>query len=146
MPKQKVPEHAKLKSMFDPLNVNWLAVFVAAAVGLAVGIAWYAPPILGNRARQAAVPTPGRDPKAAAASIVTVALMAYVLALVLGAMEVSSVLDGAIVGVVAWLGFVFTTVMAIALFERRSFLYVAVTAGQPLLALVAMGAVIGAWR
>ena len=70
-------------------------------------------------------------------------VMAYVLALLCAALGARSALDGALVGVVAWLGFTFTTTAAIALFDRRSWMFVLLTGGQSLVSLVAMGAVLG---
>jgi hypothetical protein len=132
--------------LFDWTSVNWLAVVAAAEVGLLTGVIWYAPPLAGGVAKRAGIGLPSARPIAAAASALIVLVIAIVLALFERAIGASSIVDGALVGGVTWLGFVLTGTLTIALFENRSVQYVVIRAGQTLLSMVAMGAVIGAWR
>jgi len=132
--------------VFDWTSVNWLAVVAAAGVGLLIGIIWYAPPLFGRLAPGAGIRLPKPTPPTAAASAGIVLLTAYVLALFERAIGASSVADGALVGGIGWLGFMLTGALSNAVFEKRSAQYVAITAGQLLLSLVVMGAIIGAWR
>ena len=132
--------------MFDWTSVNWLAVVAAAVVGLLIGIVWYAPPLVGGVAKRASIGLPSTEPIAAAASALVVLVIATVLALFDRAIGANSIVDGAIVGGVTWFGFVLTGTITIALFENRSVEYIVIRAGQALLSMVAMGALIGAWR
>jgi hypothetical protein len=132
--------------VFDWVSVNWLAVVAAALVGLLIGIIWYAPPVFGGIAKRTGIGLPSARPAAAAASTGIVLLTAYVLALFERATGAASLVDGAIVGGTSWLGFMLTAALSNALFEKRSAAYVAITSGQLLLSLLAMGAMIGSWR
>jgi hypothetical protein len=51
--------------------------------------------------------------------------------------------DGVIVGVVVWLGFVATWLASGVFFERRSTEWWAINAGQAIVSLAIMGAIIG---
>lgn len=127
--------------------VNWLAVIVAAVVGIVIGIIWYAPPVFGRRWARAAgieLPQPGQvQPMTYVGAVVTALVTAYVLAVLIGGLGAAALVDGAIVGAVVWLGFVATYLASGVFFERRSTEWWAINAGQALVSLVVMGAIIG---
>jgi hypothetical protein len=132
----------------DFVGVNWLAVIVAAVVGIIVGFVWYAPQVFGGRWARASgieLPQPGQvQPITYVGAIVTAAVTAYVLAVIIRGLGAASLTDGAIVGVVVWLGFVATWLASGVFFERRSTEWWAINAGQAIVSLVIMGAIIGA--
>lgn len=78
--------------------------------------------------------------------MVTVLVTAYTLALLARAVGAASIIDGAILGFVAWLGFVATWTLSAVTFERKPWVYWYLNAGQGLVALVVMGAVIGYFK
>jgi hypothetical protein len=131
----------------DFVGVNWLAVIVAAVVGIIVGFVWYAPQVFGRRWARASgieLPQPGQvQPITYVGAIVTAALTAYVLAVIIRGLGAASLADGAIVGLVVWLGFVATWLASGVFFERRSTEWWAINAGQAIVSLVIMGAIIG---
>lgn len=128
-------------------GVNWIAVVVAAVVGIVIGFIWYAPPVFGRRwARVSGVelPQPGEvQPMTYVGAVVTALVTAYVLAVLIEGLGAASLADGAIVGAVAWLGFVATYLASGMFFERRSTEWWVINAGQALVSLVVMGALIG---
>jgi len=75
--------------------------------------------------------------------VVTAAVTAYVLAVLMGGLGATTPVDGVIVGVVVWLGFVATWLASGVFFERRSTEWWAINAGQAIVSLAIMGAIIG---
>jgi hypothetical protein len=131
----------------DFAGVNWIAVIGAAVAGIIVGFIWYAPPVFGRRWARASgieLPQPGQvQPTTYVGAVVTAAVTAYVLAVLIGGLGAANLVDGAIVGVVVWLGFVATWLASGVFFERRSTEWWAINAGQAIVSLVIMGAIIG---
>ena len=133
--------------MFDWTGVSWLAVIVAAVVGFVIGFIWFLPQVFGRQWAAASgrtLPAPGEVAYSsiaigAVASLVT----AYVLALLAGAVGATTLVDGAILGFVAWLGFIATSTVNAVLYEGRNTTWWSITAGYWLVILVVMGAVIG---
>ena len=131
----------------DFTGVNWVAVIVAAVAGIIVGFVWYAPQVLGRRWAQASgieLPQPGQAPPLTyVGAVVTAGLTAYVLAVLSRGLGAKTLADGAILGVIVWLGFVATWLASGVFFERRSTEWWAINAGQAIVSLVVMGAIIG---
>lgn len=132
--------------VFDFAGINWLAVIVAAVLGVAIGFVWYMPQVFGRRWAA----TIGRDlPSSAEVSpaiylvnVVQALVVAYVLALLISGLGVASLAEGIIVGFVVWLGFAAVPALNAVLFERRSLEYWMINAGYALVSIVAMAAVI----
>jgi hypothetical protein len=131
----------------DFAGVNWLAVIVAAVAGIIVGFIWYAPPVFGRRWARASgieLPQPGEvQPMTYIGGVITAAVTAYVLAVLIGGVGATTLVDGVIVAVVVWLGFVATWLASGVFFERRSTEWWAINAGQAIVSLAIMGALIG---
>lgn len=130
-------------------GVNWVAVIVAAAALIVIGFIWYLPQVFGTRwAALSGRPLPqiGQvPPMSYVAGVVTALVTAYVLALIEQGLGVKGLTDGAVVGFLAWLGFVATTSYGTVLWEGRQPAYWAINAGNVLVAFVVMGAIIGYW-
>jgi len=128
-------------------GVNWVAVIGATVAGIAIGFIWYAPPVLGRRWARASgveLPQPGQtQPTTYLAAVVTALVTAYVLAVLSGALGAATLGEGAVVGAVVWLGFVAPYLASGVFFERRSPEWWAINAGQAVVSLVVMGAIIG---
>lgn len=128
-------------------DVNWLAVIVAAVAGIIIGFIWYAPPVFGRRWARASgieLPQPGQvQPTTYLAAVVTALVTAYVLAVVSEGLGAATLADGAVVGAAVWLGFVAPYLASGVFFERRSTEWWAINAGQAVVSLVVMGAIIG---
>jgi hypothetical protein len=127
--------------------VNWLAVIVATVAGIVVGFVWYAPQVLGRRWATAAgidLPQPGQvQPTVYVGAVVIALVTAYVLAVIAHGVGAKTLVNGAVVGFVAWLGFVAPWLASGVLFERRSVEWWAINAGQAVVSLIVMGAIIG---
>jgi len=131
----------------DFTAVNWVAILVAAVVGLVIGFIWFAPQLFGRQwARAAGVElrAPGQvPPMTVAIGALGLLVTAYVLEVLASAMGAASVVDGGMLGLVGWLGFVAPWTLVWVLYERRPAMYFYLTAGEGLVALVVMGAIIG---
>ena len=132
--------------LFDWTAVNWAAIVIAAAVGLAIGIIWYSPQVFGKRARaaQMALPVAGQiSARDYALTVLIVLVTAYALALLVGAVGAAGIVEGAVVGFVVWLGFVATWALTALTFEHKPWIHWVLTAGQGFASMVVMGAIIG---
>lgn len=132
--------------VFDWTNVPWLGVIIAAVAGIAIGFIWYMPQLFGRRwASAAGVELPEGMPPVMTlvAGVVITLVTAYVLALFIVATGAGDIVAGAVVGAVAWLGFVATWGANTVFYEKRSWEYFGINAGYALVALVVMGAIIG---
>ena len=131
----------------DVGGVNWVAVIGATVAGIIIGFIWYAPPVFGRRWARASgveLPQPGQtQPTTYLAAVVTALVTAYVLAVLSGALGAATLGEGAVVGAVVWLGFVAPYLASGVFFERRSPEWWAINAGQAVVSLVVMGAIIG---
>jgi hypothetical protein len=131
----------------DFAGVNWVAVIVATVAGIIIGFVWYAPPVFGRRWARASgidLPQPGQvQPSTYIGAVVTALVTAYVLAVLSRGLGAATPVDGAMVGVVVWLGFVATWLASGVFFERRSTEWWAINAGQAVVSLAIMGAIIG---
>ena len=131
-------------------DVNYLAVVVAAVVGMVIGAVYYSPRVAG-RAWMAAIGKTEEDLRGANrpilflfAAILTL-LLATMLAAAIGWADVQTLGGGALVGLLCWIGFAIPLVGLVFMFEGRRPANLAITGGHYLIALVVKGAIIGAW-
>jgi hypothetical protein len=132
--------------VFDWTDVPWVGVIVAAVAGIVIGFIWYMPQVFGRRwASAAGVKLPsGMPPAMTLVGGAVIALVtAYVLALFIGATGADDIVAGAVVGAVAWLGFVATWGANTVFYENRSWEYFGINVAYALVAMVVMGAIIG---
>lgn len=134
-------------------EMNYLAILVAAVLNMVIGALWYSPGLFG-RSWMDLVGFRHADVQKRAAGarrpyVITFVgsfVMAYALARVMWYAKVQSAGAGAMMGLLAWLGFVATTHAANYLFEGRPFRLYSINTGYPLVSLVLMGLLLGAWR
>jgi hypothetical protein len=127
------------------LTVNYLAVLVATIAGFATGAIWYT--VLFSKPWLKAVgpiePMGKAAPVPFIVSIVSNALMAWVLAVFLTRFGDIGVGSGICAGFLAWLGFVLTTIATNNAFPGRPWSLTAIDSGHWLAVLVVQGIVIG---
>lgn len=126
--------------------VNWLAVIVAAVVAWLFGAAWY----MGLskawlRATRLDPATMKKSPLPFVISFIAELLMAFVTALIVGAMTGGepSLVAGLVFGFVLWLGFVATTLCVNHRYEGFGWDLTLIDGGHWLGVLLLIGAVIG---
>lgn len=131
------------------MDINWVAVTAAALSTFLLGGLWYSP-LLFHRAWAGTNGLTNEDMKGGEARIFGIA---FVLALVMAA-NLAAFLSGpdttttwgATAGALTGVGWVMPAIATLALFERRSFTWVAINGGYYIVAFIIMGTILGAWR
>ncbi len=132
------------------VEVNFLAVTVAAVLYMMIGFVWYSPGVLGESWMKAAGKTKheiGKTPSGKMRNIylltfIGALVMSYVLAIFIFYIHATSFSQGVQVGFWLWVGFVATTSSGSYLFEGRSPKIYIINNGYNLLALMMMGALL----
>ncbi|MCG8505333.1 MAG: DUF1761 domain-containing protein [Sphingomonadales bacterium] len=138
----------------DMSAINFLAVFVAALVGFVVGFPWYGP--LFGKAWMSTVGLTEEDaakanmPVIFGSALVMQLIMSFCLAMFFygdpqGA-ELINAGNGAFYGFLTGFGWVTMALGVNALFEQKSFKYIAINGGYWIVVFTIMGAVLGAWK
>jgi hypothetical protein len=135
-------------------GINYVAILIAAIAGWFVGAVYYM--ALGKqwvaaqgstleafKARQAALKGTSAAWLPFALAFLANLVMAWVLAGMVGHIGSVTIRSAVISALFAWLGFVVTTMLVNNAFTGRSYALTAIDAGHWLLALIAMGIVIG---
>lgn len=134
--------------------VNLPAVLVAAVANMVVGMVWYSPKVFGNRWMALTGITPqkieemkksGKPQKAMGLVFLGAILSAAFLAVAIRWAGAATPLDGAVVGLLIWLGFIATTSAAGVLFEGRPANLYLLNNSHFAVNFALSGAILGAW-
>lgn len=133
----------------QPIAINLLALGACVIVRFIVGGLWFSPLAfmkpwqaetgVGDEAMKA------RLPAALVSDLIGSILMAIVLAHAVRYAGASTLLTGAAVGVLNWLGFIAVTTFARVAYEGASLRLFSISSGYNLVTLVLMGAILGQW-
>ncbi len=131
--------------MEDLISVNWLAIVIAAVVKFAIGSAWYSPMLFSKQWQEAAgvTPDPSVMPRAIVVQVIGDLIMAYILARFIGHYAGDGLVIGAVVGFMAWIGFVAPVMLGAIMYESRKMSLFYINSGYQLIGIVVMGAIIG---
>jgi hypothetical protein len=130
-------------------NLNWLAIIVAAVSAFALGAVWYSPLLFARRWMKETGIT---EESAKNANMTKLFGLSFLLSLVASfflAMFIGADAGGgfgAMAGFMAGLGWVFTFLGIIYLFEMRSLALFLINSLYSVAALTVMGFVIGIWQ
>jgi hypothetical protein len=133
------------------VQVNLVAVLVAAAASFVVGMVWYAKPVFGNawfklvdmsddKAKNGMMMAMGKAAVAALLTAYVLAHVTYLSSYFFGNSFMNSALTTAFW---LWLGISATTIVTHDAFEQRSMKLTAINLGNQLATFLAMGLVIG---
>ena len=136
------------------IDVNLLAVLVAAIASIIIGSLWYSPLLFGNtwiklmgfskrdmeKAKQKGMA--GSYFVTLIASIV----MGYVMAYLIYFMSVAIVIDGIMLGVLAWLGFIVPLLIGNVLWDGKPMKLFFIHAFYWLVNVIVMSAILTAWK
>lgn len=130
-------------------NLNWLAIVVAAVSAFALGALWYSPLMFVKMwMKETGVTEESAKEsnmlKLFGLSFILSLIASFFLALFIGADAGGGF--GALSGFMAGLGWVFTFMGIIYLFERRSLTHFLINALYSVAALTLMGFIIGIWQ
>ncbi len=133
-------------------EVNFLAVLASAVATMVLGALWYGP-LFGKLWMKAHGHTPEKLEemkkgmgKAYGVSFVCYLVMAAVLAILIGWLGAVNVWAGICIALYCWLGFAATIGLTSHLFSDRKLAAYFLDVGYQFVYLLAMGAILGAWR
>ena len=129
-------------------TLNWWAVLVAALSAFVIGGLWYSGVLFEGawkRANGFGDDLPKASPKVFLITFILSLVMAFNLAMFLNDATTTAAW-GATAGFLAGFGWAAMGIAIVALFERRSWTYIAINGGYLTVALTVMGAILGAWR
>jgi hypothetical protein len=130
------------------VDLNWVAIIVAAIIPMVLGALWYSPILFADPWMRAVGRTREELGDASLGyllSAIAALVSAYVLARIVKWAEVDDLWNGALLGVFVWAGFVATVLAVTTFFAGRPRTLWLINAGYQLVALVLMGALLGAW-
>ena len=134
--------------MLEFSDLNWWAVVAATVAGFLLGGIWYGP-LFGN-AWLAALGKTEEDIEPSATpfvvSVFTSLVTALVLAALIGSLGLEGWLSGAMLGLVAGVGFIAASMASDSAFCRWSMQLFLILAGYRVVYSVAMGAILGGWQ
>ena len=137
--------------------LNYWAILAAAVAAMLVGSIWYAKPVFGKTWMALVNMTPDKAKKGQAmamigmaiGALITAYILAHFVAIAIGSpffSETSDLMQGIYTAFWAWLGFGFAQMISGPLFAKSSWTLFLINTGNMLVTLIAMGAIIGAWR
>ncbi|HET6462697.1 MAG TPA: DUF1761 domain-containing protein [Candidatus Krumholzibacteria bacterium] len=132
------------------MGINYVAVLVAALSGFAVGAIWYGP-LFGKQwsavsGTQDAQSSNINVPAVYALTFILSLIAAMVLALVINQVHATSVIAGARISFLLWLGFILTVRVTEALFNGTDMRLVMIDTGYRLVWAVVMGVILAVWH
>ena len=131
------------------VDINWIAVVVAAVVNMVVGAMWYSPSMFG-KAWSKLVGRSLEDMKSGASTgyvVTTIGalIQAYVLSLFVRYAGATTAVDGVQVGFWLWLGFTAVTMASNNVFAGRPWKLWKIDSGYFLAVLLINGALLAVW-
>jgi hypothetical protein len=131
------------------LQINWVAVFVVALLGMLVPMIWYAPKLFGNTWMELSKLTP-EDTKGAGPTIALAALCSlissFALAGFLNYFGSQTFAQGCLAGAQLWLGFVATAFVTDYRFARKPWKLLFINLGHSFISLTLMGGILVVWK
>lgn len=131
-------------NLFD-VQINYMAVLVAALAYFVLAVIWYSPQVFGEELARHEIINRNRMPSSVLSYIgefIVALVMAFVLALVIEFARVDTALEGLKIAFWMWLGFVATTHFCDVLWGRKSLTSYLINGGLILVGLLVMGALI----
>lgn len=137
------------------VEVNLLAVFVAAVVNMIIGALWYSPLLFGklwmrlsgiNTKKINAMKKEGKVSKSYFWAFVATLVTSYVLAHFVRYVTATTFADGAQLALWTWLGFMAPLLLNDVLWGGKSFKLFLLNAAHHLVALVVAAGILAVWR
>ncbi len=135
-----------------PLHgINHLALLVSALIQWFLGALWYSPVLFAKPWMAMVHPPSGAEKKKTLAagmiaSFIGSLILSFVLWHVVAWAGADTWLSGALVGFVAWAGFIASPLFAQGIYESRPFKLFAINTGYWLVGLLISGGLLAVWR
>lgn len=133
-----------------PVSINFWAVLICILLSMAGGALWYSRLLFGNQWMKLIGKKDDDISKAEAAKAMRFAFIPAIvnnvlLALMLGLVDASTVLDALIIGTIISIGFIFMSAVNLVLFEGRSFKLAALNTGFAFVSLNLAAIILTLW-
>ena len=138
--------------MIQQFDVNYWAVLAAAIASMVLGFLWYGP-LFGkqwmalmniDKKKMNEAKKKGMG-KTYALTFLTSLIMAYVLAIFVGYVQATTIVDGIILAFWLWIGFFATTQLGMVLWENKPVKLYLINTLHNLVTLAVMGAILAVW-
>jgi hypothetical protein len=134
-------------------HINYLACVVAAVVAFVIGGLWYSPLLFAKAWTAAHGLTPEQTvamrksaPRAYGVSVVCFFVMAVVLSTLISSLGITTILAGAKLGALAWVGFAATIGLTANMYSRAPLALYLIDTAYQLVYMIVMGAIVAGWR
>jgi len=133
------------------VSMNWWAIIVAAIAYMVLGAIWYSPALFGNAWMKGIGKTKeqlkaGSSPLSYLWALILSFVAAYGIARLLVWAQRGTVWDGIVIGLLAGVCFVLTTMGVTDLFEQRSRQLTAINVLYHVVGFIVIGIIVGAWH
>lgn len=131
------------------VDVNWVAVIVAAIVNMVVGAVWYSKPLFAkewSKLTGRKMDQMGDGSMSYGVAAIGALLQSYILAHFVVYAAATTFWEGVVTGFWLWLGFVAVVVAVHNMFEGRSWSLWKINAGYFLIVLLINGGLLAVWR
>ncbi len=134
------------------MDTNWITVIVCAIAAMVLGFAWYSPLLFGNMwmklsgmTKEKIAKSKDKMPMIYGTQLLAAIVEAWVLGMFIQFSGINGAINGAMVGLWAWLGFVATVGIADALYNEKDIKLVVINTGYQLAYLLIAGAILASW-
>ena len=129
------------------MEINLWAVLAAGLAAMVLGYIWYAPPVFGKMWMKLAKVEKAKGGMAITvlSGLISMWVMAYVLAYLLKFLQAQTIWEGVIAGVWVWVGFVATVSLGSVIYERKPIKLYLLNNAFNLLSLAMMGVILTVW-
>lgn len=137
--------------MLELEGINYWAVAVAWIVNCVVGAYWYSPAGFAKQWKTHTGVDMLKIPQKQATNIllsvvVSGAVQAFTLALILNSLNVATATEGLIAGLVLWFGLVAATTVGVTLYQRRSWKFIWLNTSYFLVVMTINSLVLAVWQ
>ena len=132
------------------IQINYLAVGISALLPILIGTLWYSPLLFGRSWTEAHGYSPEQmrsmSARALPVSVLSYIVMALVLAVLIAYGGVSTAQQGALLGLLVWVGFLATLGLTSHVYSERPWSIYCIDASFQLIYIASMGATLAVWR
>ena len=134
------------------LDVNWLAIIVSVIISVVLGFLWYGP-LFGKPWMKLMNINPKdvdkkkkRMGKTYFVMIISTLISVYILSLLIINLGATTIMEGAMIGFLVWIGFIATITLSSVLWEGKSIKLYMLNNSYNLIVNLIAGALLAVWR
>jgi hypothetical protein len=133
------------------VELNWLAVLIAAFIAFTSSAIWYGKSVMGSKWQKSIGLKDSQIKKANMAGAMTYSFLGFIvvsvaMGLLVNVLVLTTVLQGVLFGTMVAVGLMGASKLAQTKFELRPLTYWYITLGADIIALSIIGAVLAAWK